>query len=222
MKFLEKLKMDIIVDSRNSYRKDLQSLLEYSPYAKIVDLGCGDPERTLRLIAETTGASPVYGADVFEERDSWYTIWKQDLNGPLSYADESFHVVVASQIIEHLGNTDTFVNEIVRILKPGGYAIVSTPNLAAWQNVLYLLLGRQPEVVYVSDFLDSWKESPGHMRVFTPKALKRLLTFWGLTVEAERYSEYVPFAGRLGKLLAGLDKNHAGIVTIKARKDKEI
>lgn len=51
---------------------------------------------------------------------------------------------IQNPVIEHLFDTDNFVSESFRILKPGGYTIVSTVNLASWHNIFALILGYQP------------------------------------------------------------------------------
>lgn len=47
---------------------------------------------------------------------------------PLPFADASFDYVVSFQVIEHIRNDKAFVDEVYRVLKPGGKFIVSTPN----------------------------------------------------------------------------------------------
>ncbi|WKK86501.2 class I SAM-dependent methyltransferase [Marivirga arenosa] len=42
--------------------------------------------------------------------------------------DNSFDTVVSFQVIEHIKDDITFLKEIHRVLKPGGKAIISTPN----------------------------------------------------------------------------------------------
>lgn len=59
-------------------------------------------------------------------------------------ADEEFDAIVAADMIEHIVDTDAFVNELCRILQPEGRIVVTTPNLAFWISRIRLLLGKQP------------------------------------------------------------------------------
>lgn len=43
--------------------------------------------------------------------------------------DNAFDTVISFQVIEHIQNDDLFVKEIHRVLKPGGKAIIATPNI---------------------------------------------------------------------------------------------
>lgn len=47
----------------------------------------------------------------------------------LPYADATFDVVTATEVIEHLEDFRRVVREIHRVLKPGGVCILSTPNI---------------------------------------------------------------------------------------------
>ena len=46
----------------------------------------------------------------------------------LPFAEESFELVAAFDLIEHLESPDIFIRDVCRVLKPRGYLILSTPN----------------------------------------------------------------------------------------------
>ena len=58
------------------------------------------------------------------------------------YPDEQFDCVLFCEILEHLlESPDRAVAELARVLRPGGYVIVSTPNATRLTNLYFLLLG---------------------------------------------------------------------------------
>jgi len=185
VKLLEKIKMDLIAKSRDNYKKVVLSLLEKNENASVLDLGCGDYKRLTEKIGRKVGTRyPIYGIDIdIGEASGNIITFAGDLNKKFPIGEIRFDVVIASQIIEHLWNTDGFLKEIYRVLKPTGNAIISTPNLGAWHNRLYLLLGKQPEPCKVSDDMFPDHEKPGHLRIFTANELIKLLEFHNFKIE---------------------------------------
>jgi 2-polyprenyl-3-methyl-5-hydroxy-6-metoxy-1,4-benzoquinol methylase len=89
----------------------------------------------------------------------------------LPFLDNFFDVIVAGDVIEHIYDTDFFLEEIRRVLKPGGKLLLSTPNVASLGRRLMLFFGVNP----IIELSPSEPESCGHIRYFTFKSLKSLL-----------------------------------------------
>lgn len=66
-----------------------------------------------------------------------------DLNRePLPYVDNRFSLVTCAETIEHLERYREAIREIYRVLKPGGIAIITTPNVLNLRSRLrYLTFG---------------------------------------------------------------------------------
>src|SRR3989344_4566357 len=113
-----------------------------------LDVGCGDGQFTLER-AKKIGTRNIWGIEVLDSeikkaKAKKIIVRKSDLNKKLSFDDNQFDVITATQVIEHLHDVDIFVSEIYRLLKSGGIFIISTENLSAWHNISALILGLQP------------------------------------------------------------------------------
>ncbi len=198
------------------------SLLECNPNAKLLDIGCGDGSFTKALISRIS-TDDATGIDANNGNPPFKFI-KQDIDNGLPFKSETFDVITASHVIEHVKDTDLFVNEIYRVLKPGGYAVIATPNMANGRIILELLRDRQPTEADVSDYLSVrrrfsdkkwWRESWGHLhrRLFTMEGITRLFTRYGFKIEHKEREGYGRFF--FGKALRGL---YATRLLIKVRK----
>lgn len=149
----------------------------------IVDLGCGPGDHTVGLRPHLPDAFLV-GIDwaqraMLAAADVGLPGVRADLDpASLPFADESLDAVLLCEVIEHLVDPDTVTAEAFRVLKPGGVFLVTTPNLAAWFNRLLLLGGVQPafsEVSAKAVYGRPGTEVVGHLRLFTPRALREFL-----------------------------------------------
>lgn len=216
------------------YRRDVLSFFKYAPGASLLDLGCGDGDFTLEVAAKigTRHISGLEGGseNVVSAKEKGVTCLQGDLEARLPFEDNSFDVVCANQVIEHLSNTDGFIREIRRVLRPEGYAIISTPNLAACHSIIFLLIGWQPHLADVSDTFfwagrphtraeEGLAESmPHHRRIFVPGALKELLQYHNFKIERITGSGWRPAPAFLARVLARLFRSHADIITVSVTK----
>ena len=96
------------------------------------------------------------------------------------YDDASFDVVLFCEILEHLLLDPVRVlNEIHRVLKPGGQLVLTTPNVGRRANVIALLAGTN-----LYDPYSGHGPYGRHNREYTPHELDGLLRFCGYTPEA--------------------------------------
>lgn len=112
----------------------------------------------------------------------------------LPYKNDFFDLAIAGEIIEHIYDTDFFLDEIKRVLKPGGKLILSTPNIASLGRRILLFLGRDP----LTEISPNEKDSVGHIRYFTPKKLVQLLKKHDFKI-LEKKSDCVHFSNN-GKI----------------------
>lgn len=230
MSFLQK----IFEATEEENRRTILETAEPLPGARFLDLGCGDGSVTVR-VAERIGAAETHGVELipeFQERARARGIEAigADLGEQLPYDDASFDVIHSNQVIEHLPGTDQFMREIRRLLRPGGYAIVSTNNLASWHNVASLVIGYQPTPCHVSDeqiignpanFVDGARGSRGqmHLRIFTGRALADLAALHGLRADVRRTAGYYPFPPAIARRLTRIDPVHGAFLVQRYRID---
>jgi SAM-dependent methyltransferase len=155
--------------------------------ASILDIGCGDGSATI-LAAQVNPGHRIMGLDwsadaLRHARSRGLTLLRAEA-GPagLPIASGRADVVIMSELIEHLVDPDSALEEARRVLKPGGTLLLSTPNLAAWYNRGLLALGVQPlftEVSLRGVFGRPGSQVAGHLRLFTRRALVGLLAARG-------------------------------------------
>ena len=134
-------------------KRRYKKIISYIPEGCVLaDLGCGNGDLLLRISARINHG---YGIDTKVERndkDSKLTFKSADLNSNIPLGDESVDVVTALAVLEHLTNPDNFVKEIVRILKPNGCFIMTTPSPKAKR--LLELLAYKLKVISENDIRD--------------------------------------------------------------------
>lgn len=224
--------MKLAVYSRWEESKDRRFLavLEYNPHAKAIDLGCGDGDFSVK-VKEKIGCSEMWGVDICDEslekaEKRGIIVREANLNSTLPLEAGSYDVIISNQVVEHLFYPVKFMKEVYRILRPNGYAVISTENLSSWDNIVALLFGYTPFSVEFdcglrkigNPFSPHEKKLKGeyvysHVRIFAWNGLVELARF--LRFKPEEVFGSGHFLGMLGEVI---DKKHCRFITLKLRK----
>jgi len=141
---------------------------------KILDIGCYDGSfiSLIRNNHEFYGIEASdYGVRKSKKRGIIVKQYFFNDKDKIPFEDNFFDVVIAGETIEHIFDTDFFLDEIYRLLKSEGYFLISTPNIASFGRRLMLLGGIAPIIEVSPNKVDS----SGHIRYFTFKTLKNFL-----------------------------------------------
>ena len=99
----------------------------------VLELGCGEGRGIDIILNKSKSFTAIDKISEITERLSLKYPEEKFISSsfpPLnSIEDNSFDTIVSFQVIEHIKNDELFIEEIYRILKPGGKALISTPNI---------------------------------------------------------------------------------------------
>lgn len=144
---------------------------------RLLDVGCGNGQY---LAYMRDLGWEVYGVDTDDEaaliaqhhyKVSVFTGNLEDANFPGDY----FDAITLNHVIEHVIDPIKILRECYRILKPGGYLVVVTPNAKSIGHYI---------------FRDAWRgfDIPRHMYLFDKKALNTCVKHAGFQVRQLRTS----------------------------------
>ena len=141
----------------------------YFTHGRFLDIGFG--AATLMQTAEKKGWK-VTGAEVSKPavehaRKLGFEVFHGDLN-EAKYPDNHFDVITASEIIEHCPQPEILLNEVIRILRPGGLFWATTPSA---KGLSYQLTGLEWSVVC----------PPEHLQLFSKKGIGLMLNKSGFS-----------------------------------------
>ena len=148
----------------------------------IVDIGCGEGI-TLEKMHQLFPEREVFGIDFLSEnidisRRHGCKVEQGDVYN-LQLSSKSVDFVLFMEVIEHLEDPETAIQEICRVLAPGGRFVIVFPNDRFFKIARILTL-RFREAAY----------DPGHVRQWTPQDMRSFLSEHGFTVA---FSQNMPF-----------------------------
>lgn len=151
----------------------------------LADVGCGSGELWLALRGRFRTCIGV-DAVRYEGLPPDVEFHAADLDAGLPLPDASVDAAAAVEVIEHLENPRAFVRELTRVVRPGGWVVVSTPNQLSALSLLTLAIkGR------FSAFQDA--SYPAHRTALLEIDLRRIMAECGLGDVAVTFT-------RLGRL----------------------
>lgn len=185
---------DVIEDWANRFAAN-------RPAPICLDIACGQGD-DLMLVRKAAPQATLYGLDIDAGNISrcralGITVQSTNLETEsLPFPDETFDLIIANQIFEHLKHWVFSLFEITRVLKVGGFLVIGVPNLAAFHNRILLMCGRQPTCIHPSGM---------HVRGFTYQGLAEVVEFKGVYRIVDHQGRvFFPFPRRIALRLARL------------------
>jgi len=186
----------------------------------VVDIGCGRGRFLAALDARhsLTGRGwSLYGVDFSHAQITAaserlpYAFAQLNIENGVPYETGSISVIYAGEVIEHLYNPDAFLDECFRVLRSGGTAVFTTPNLHAWYNRMLFAAGIQPMFYETSTRstligagearrIKTGAPPVGHIRLMHSAAIRDLLTAAGFARITLQGCAFVGFARGLARL----------------------
>ncbi len=162
-----------------------------------LEIGCGAGE-TLHILKAARPDARIFAADAYQScldaagegitLAGTYLIGEQSFD--LSPITETFDAVIFSHTLEHLWNPTKGMLDVMRLLKPGGVAVVAVPNLARPDTLWKAARKRH----YVNrGHVTGWDHS--HFRNFMEEILKLRILSWhsdGVAVFPRRVTNRFP------------------------------
>lgn len=186
---LDRSYLDLTYSAERAPRSDYPFLLArhllgryYGRPGRILDFGCGRGD-ALRAFAEL-GFDAV-GADVSERAAEMSPDFEIAVVDPstsrLPFDDSSFDFVVSKSVVEHMRSPIDLARESLRVLRPGGSAVLMTPS---WQHQ-----------AWGPFYIDHT-----HVTPFTAPSLRDLMTLAGFSGIHSEHFYQLPFAWRSSAL----------------------
>jgi len=149
---------------------------------RLIDIGCGGG--ALRRFVqgrfrEYVGVDGVRYDDF--PADAQFHQVDLDSDGPLPASVAGADVVTAVETIEHLENPRALVRRLVRLAKPGGWILLTTPNQRSVLSLVTLLSKGQFSAFQDTDY-------PAHITALLESDLRRIGGDLGLTDAAIEYT----------------------------------
>ncbi len=172
------------------YRAVARALDRCGAHGTLVDVGCGRGHLWERVGARF---SRYVGVDAvrYQGFPEGSLMVRADLDRSIPVRDGFADTVTSVETIEHLENPRALMRELVRIARPGGWIVVSTPNQLSALSLLTLLVKQR-----FAAFQDV--HYPAHRTALLDVDLRRMAAECGLAEVRTEFSAVgrIPLTGR--------------------------
>jgi len=187
-----------------------------TPSSEVLDVGCGNGRAGGPLVS-SRGARYI-GVDISHTavaaaRELGLDARVIDDASALPFEADRFDFVLSVEVLEHLFRPDLAVAEIARVLRPGGTALITVPNVAYWRHRVDLaVLGRWNPYGDDQSVEAPWRDP--HIRFFNRASMGRMLDQSGFaTVDVRGHGgaflRDLPGLRRLGR--GNVSRGYAGL-----------
>jgi SAM-dependent methyltransferase len=145
-----------------SFFERFESLLPATPPARILEIGTGEGEVAGRVAEHYPDA--LLAALDLPDHELSANVWGDA--GRLPFPDATFDLVLAVEVLEHLPDPGTALDELARVARPGATAILSVPSEPLWR-AMNVARGK---------YLGDLGNTPGHIQHWTPGGFRRLVS----------------------------------------------
>ena len=170
------------------YLKPLfQWMGQQKPSGKLLEVGCGMGTDSIQLARE---GFDVHGVDLTENAidlaQKRFSLYEQkgsfqvgDAEN-LPFDDDTFDIVYSFGVLHHTPDTQKSIDEVYRVLKPGGLAVIMLYNTASFNYVIHRILN--------APFDGNWKDRCPIERSYYKSDIKKMFnSFDTLSIDVEYF-----------------------------------
>ena len=164
-------------------RRATRALLALQPGETVLDVGCGPGFLLAEMAGEVGVTGRLSGIDISADmlvlaRNRCGEIATIELNEAnalsLPFADESFNVIVSTQVYEYVADIAAALREAARALRPGGRLLIVATD---WESSVW----NNADDARMAQVLEAWREHGADSRL--PRSLPKRLRNAGLTLD---------------------------------------
>lgn len=118
----------------------------------------------------------------------------------LLFEDKTFDIILAAELIEHVYNPYNLFKESYRVLAPGGYYIITSPNLSRLKNRLQFFFSGKPVMEHLHGNIEVFETNDWtHKREYTWHEVFMMMESVGFITEVKEFTSlfHYPSSSRI-------------------------